>query len=141
MSNSFNVKTLVVPLHADAAAGTLGWQGDNVIAHIFKAPELGDGGGITILRAYIVDQAAHGSGTAYLVRLLNYGTGGTAVEGTIGSAGGTGDPLAAGVPKAFTLTDAQRFVDAGEWLVLLKDETNSMDPTRGTFIMEYILGN
>jgi len=116
------------------------WQGDTVVGHVFKAPEAADGGGIYILRAYYIDQAAHGAGTAFILRLVNYGTAGTLSEGTIGTVGGTADPVAAGVPEAFTLTAAQQYVDAGEWVVLEKDETNSSDPTRGCVVIEYLIG-
>ena len=117
------------------------WQGDTKIGHIMKAPEAADGGGIKILRAYHITGTAHGAGTAYALSLLNYGTAGTAVEGTIGTVGGTADPISADVPTAFTLTAAQQIIDAGEWVVLLKDETNSQDPARGSVVIEYVMGN
>lgn len=118
-----------------------GWQGNSVVGHIFKAPAAADGGGIKILRAYVVDAAATSSGTAYTLSLYNYGTAGSSVEGTIGTVGGTADPLSASTPKAFTLTAAQTIIDAGEWIVLGKAETNSSDPTRGCVVIEYQMGN
>lgn len=117
------------------------WQGDTVTGHVFRAPAAGDGGGIKILRASFVNAAATGAGTSFALALLNYGTAGTAVEGTIGSVGGTAAPYSAGVPAEFTLTAAQQLIDAGEWIVLSKDEENSSDPTRGTVVIEYQMGN
>lgn len=118
-----------------------GWQGNSVIGHVFKAPAAADGGGIKILRAYVVNAAATTSGTAFTLTLYNYGTAGTSAEGTIGAVGGTADPLGASEPKAFTLTAAQTLIDAGEWIVLGKAETNSSDPTRGVVVIEYQMGN
>lgn len=122
----------------DAASG---WQGDAVYGNVMKAPAAADGGGIKIIRAYAVNHAATTSGTAFALALYNYGTGGSAVAGTIGTLGGTADVFVAGVPKAFTLTAAQQIIDAGEWIVLGKTETNSSDPTRCSVIIEYQMGN
>ena len=134
MAEAMRVHQMVYTLNATD------WAGDNVKGWIMKAPEAGDGSGITILRAYIIDQTAHGAGTAYLGSLFNYGTAGTAVEGTIGTVGGTADPIAAATPKAFTLTAAQKRIDAGEWIVFNKDEENSQDPLRGSIVIEYVFG-
>ena len=137
MSSTLDVHILSIPL-PDTAND---WQGDTKIANLFRAPTAANGGGITILEAYFTNQAADGAGTASKLFLYNYGTPGTAVSGTIGSAGGTADPWAAGVPKAFTLTAAQQLIDAGEWVVLSKDEENSSDFTRGILTIHYIMGN
>lgn len=136
MSNAMNVKTLVVPL--DAAS----WAGDNVQQRILRAPDADDGGGLTLLAAYAVNEAATTSGTAFSLALHNYGTAGTAIKasgGTVAAAiGGTADVFVAGAPKAFTLSNA--FLAAGEWLVLDKQEDSSSDPTRGVVVIEYLLG-
>lgn len=138
MSNAMDVKQVSVQL-ANTATD---FQADQVKMHVMKAPEAADGGGIFILRAWAINHGAdQGAGTAFILNLYNYGTSGTAVAGTIGTVGGTADPLGNGIPEAFTLTEAQRIVDAGEWLVVEKDETNSSDPTRCTVIIEYLLGN
>ena len=135
MADAMRTHCVSFPLYATD------WAGDNVIGHVMRAPAAADGGGIYIVRVTIADQLAHGAGTAYQGLLLNYGTAGTAVEGTIGTVGGTGDPIAAATPKAFTLTAAQQTIDAGEWIVFKKDETNSQDPTRGVLVIEYLMGN
>lgn len=137
MSNAMDVKQVVVPL--DAAS----WAGDNVQQRILRAPNAEDGGGLTIVSAYAVNEAATGAGgTAFSLSLHNYGTAGTAIKavgGTVAAPlGGTADPFEAGVPKAFVLSNA--YLAAGEWLVLDKQETNSSDPTRGVVVIDYLLG-
>ena len=133
MANTMNVNTVTIAL------GAADFAGDDVSMPIIKAPLDGEGGGITILRAYAVNDAATNAGTSFALALHNYGTGGTAVEGTIaGALGGTASPWAAGTPKEFTISTA--FVDAGEWVVLVKTEDNSSDPTRGVVVVEYLMG-
>jgi len=136
MSNATDVKQHVVALSSTDLAG------DNVQMHVMRAPNAEDGGGLTILRAYVVNEAATTAGTAFDLALHNYGTAGTAIKavgGTVAAPlGGTADPFAAGVPKAFVLSNA--YLAAGEWLVLDKQETNSSDPTRGVIVIDYLLG-
>lgn len=136
MSNATDVKQVIVALSTTDLAG------DDVQMHVLRAPNAGDGGGLTILRAYAVNEAATTSGTAFSLALHNYGTAGTAIKasgGTVAAAiGGTADVFVAGVPKAFTLSNA--FLAAGEWLVLDKQEDNSSDPTRGVLVIDYLLG-
>ncbi len=135
MSNALDVKIVSYQLY-DAASG---WQGDNVHGAILKAPLGGEGGGITILRAYAVNGAATDSGTSFSLALHNFGTAGTAVEGTIAAAiGGTADPWVAAKPKEFTLSDP--IVGAGEWVYLDKQEDSSSDPTRACVVIEYLMG-
>ena len=115
------------------------WQANDVNGHIFKAPSQAQGGAVRITRAWAVNQGATGAGTGFALTLLNYGAAGTVNSGTVAAAlGGTGDPWAAGVPKQFTLSDP--VLDADEWLVLKKTETNSSDPSRCTVIIEYVMG-
>lgn len=125
-----------------------GWQGSDVTGHILQAPSNANGGGIRLVSASVVNGAAHGAGTAAALQLENWGTAGTAIKttgGTIAVAiGGTADPLAANTPKSFTFnaTSAdESFLDAGEWLVLRKTETNSADFTRGILSIQYKMGN
>lgn len=136
MSNATDVKQVVVPLYA------ADWDGNNKVMPVLRAPNAEDGGGLTILRAYAVNQAATTSGTAFSLALHNYGTAGTAIKaagGTVAAAiGGTADAFVAGKPKAFVLSNA--YLAAGEWLVLVKAETNSSDPTRGVLVIDYLLG-
>lgn len=105
------------------------------IFHIMKAPSA-----LTILDAYMTSENALGAGTAITLSLLNYGTSGTAAEGTIAVANGTG--LAANVPLAATLTAAQQYVDSGEWLVLDYAETGGgwQSGDRVTLHFNYVLG-
>ncbi len=125
----------------DAASG---FQGDDVTMHLMKAPSESDGGGITLLGATFVNGAATNAGTAFALQLENWGTAGNAIKtgaaGTIDSIGGTADVFAADTPKAFSVSGATAFLDAGEYLVLRKNEENSSDPTRGSLIIEYAMG-
>lgn len=136
MSNAMDVKQVVVPL--DAAS----WADDNVQQRILRAPDAEDGGGLTILRAYAVNEAATDGTASFSLSLHNYGTAGTAIKavgGTVaGPLGGLTDPFEAGVPKAFVLSNA--YLAAGEWLVLDKQEDGSSDPTRGVIVIDYLLG-
>lgn len=135
MSETLDVHILTVPLSVDD------WAGNSVTQRILRAPAAGQGGGITLLAAYAVNEAATTAGTAFALQLENHGTAGTAIKasgGTVGSVGGTADLFAAGVPKAFALANAR--LAAGEWLVLRKTETASSDPTRGSLNIHYIMG-
>lgn len=83
---------------------------------LMKAPR-----DLTVLDAYMTAQAAQNAGTAVLMALQNWGTAGTAVEGTVAAAlGGTATAarLSANTPAAATITAAQAYIDEGEWLVI-----------------------
>lgn len=116
--------------------------GDDASLYVLKAPSAANGGGLTILEAYVIDEGATTSGTSWAVALHKYSSAGTpAVNGTIAAAiGGTSDPFAKGVPKTFTIAAAYRFLDAGEWLVIEKTEDNSSDPTHGYVTVSWIPG-
>lgn len=76
-------------------------------------------GGFTVTDAYAVTGAV---GTLNLV-LMNYGTSGTVAGGTVaGMASGTATTWAVDTPQQLTITAANAFIDAGEWLVLKKVE-------------------
>lgn len=81
----------------------------------FRSPTAVNGGGITLLSAYITEEStAHAVGSAPIFRLLRYSGGSTpAVAGTIAS---FGTLTAAGTPLAFTI--ASPFVDANSWVVV-----------------------
>jgi len=137
MANVQNVKTIVVPLYG----GATDWQGDDVHMHIYKAPDADEGGNVQVLSAWAVMAAATGAGTSFSLALHNYGTAGTAVEGTVAAAmGGTADAAqwAADTPREFTISDGD--LNAGEWLVLDKQEDNSSDPTRGIVVVNILEG-
>lgn len=132
MSYGSGIQTIIVPLYATD------WAGDDVHMHAYKAPDADEGGSVRIVSAHAVNAASTGSGTSFSLALHNYGTGGTAVEGTIAAAiGGTADSAqwTADTPREFTLTAAQAVLDPGEWLVLDKQEDNSSDPTRGVVVI------
>ena len=107
MFASENVRTVSLMIEVDPA-GT-----DQF--HLMKAPEA-----LTVDAAYMVSENNLGAGTAGLLSLQNWGAAGTAVEGTICAALGTG--LSANVPTAATVTSAQAYVDEGDWLVLAYTE-------------------
>lgn len=119
-----------------------GWAGATAYGHVFRVPSAGHAGGVTIGTAEAVNAAATNAGTGFTLTLENWGTAGTAIKasgGTIAAAiGGTGDPWVADTPKAFTLSNA--YLDAGEWVVLKKIETNSSDPTRAVVFIELLSG-
>ena len=113
--------------------------GDASTKHLFRAPSIG--GGLTITGAYIIDGADSSASTAHSIILVNYGTSGTIAGSTIGTVGGTVDFFLDATPKATTLTAAQVFVDAGEWVVAQKDEENSSDFTgAATIVVECVDG-
>lgn len=100
-------------------------------------------GGITITKAYYVPAGTTDAGTSHILYLVNYGTSGTVVGGTIGAVGGTAEPyLTAGLPYAFTLTAANVFVDDGEWVVLKKtqDGADSDITANSTLHIEFVEG-
>lgn len=135
MGDSMDVQIISVPIGADLV-------GDDTALHLFRAPADGQGGGVTVLAAYAVNGAATSGETAFALALQNWDTDGAAVKetgGTVAAAvGGTTDHWAAGTPKSFSI--ANGFLDAGEWLVLLKTEENSSDPTLGTVVVQIAVG-
>lgn len=91
--------------------------GDGDLCYVAKASSVD--GGFTVI-------AAHAStglvGTLNLV-LQNYGSAGTVAGGTVaGMSSGTATVWAADTPQELTVTAANAFIDAGEWLVLKKVE-------------------
>lgn len=93
--------------------------GDADLCFAFKCPADALGGGLTVVEAVASTGAA---GTLDLL-LVNYGTSGTVVGGTIARhASGTATVWAADTPKALTITAAQAYVDAGEYVYLKKLE-------------------
>jgi len=115
------------------------WDGDGVTALVLKAPTSALGGAIRIVDAYFVNGAATGAGTAFSIKLTNRGTTGVASATDVSaSLGGTGSVFVANTPKQFTITDP--VLEAGEWLGLIKNETNSSDPTRGLLVVQYAMG-
>lgn len=80
-----------------------------------------------------------GNGTGIALTLLDYGTAGTAVEGTVSSAlGGTTVTWTANTPKTFTISEGT--MDAGDYLMLKYDETGTIAPLNVTVGIEYVIG-
>jgi len=111
---------------------------DDLQIHLFRAPANQP---IEILSAFLIVQNAQGAGSAGAFQIENWGTGGTAVEGTIAAAvGGTaaGPRIAANVPEAYTLTEGT--VAAGAWVVMDYQETGDFVEQQVTVNIEYIVG-
>ena len=111
--------------------------GDGDLCHIVKASSAY--GGMTVIDAYAVTGAV---GTLNLV-LQNYGTAGNVAGGTVaGMSSGTATVWAADVPQQLTITAANAFIDAGEWLVLKKVESaaNNDLSADATIVVEYVDG-
>ena len=111
--------------------------GDGALCHVFKASSID--GGITVVAAHAVTGAV---GTLSLV-LQNYGTTGTVAGGTVaGMASGTATVWRATTPQSLTVTAANVFIDAGEWLVLKKLEAGASDDlaANATVVVEYVDG-
>lgn len=109
---------------------------DNKQIPLWRAPVAAE-----ILRAYVTVQNAQGSGSAGTFALLNYGTGGTAVSGTVAAGkGGTAVAarLSALTPTAYTLTDGT--LAAGEWLVLDYQEVGDFTEGNVAINFDYVLG-
>jgi len=80
-----------------------------------------------------------GEGTGIALTLLDYGTAGTAVSGTVSSAlGGTTITWTANTPKEFTISEGT--MDANDYLVLKYDETGTVAPLNLIVGVNYVLG-
>lgn len=96
---------------------------------------------IEILEAWAsIDTAISGSGTTVVLRLLDYGTAGTAVAGTVSATLGgtaTGD-WTADTPRTFTISEGT--MDASDYLMLSYDETGTVAPLNITVGIAYVSG-
>ena len=111
---------------------------DNKQIHLFRAPANQP---VEILSAYLTVQNAQGSGSAGAFELQDWGTAGTAVEGTIAAAvGGTAASarISAATPEAYTISEGT--IDGGDWVVLDYQETGDFVEQNVTVIVEYVLG-
>lgn len=111
--------------------------GDGALCHAFKASTVN--GGATIIAANAVTGLA---GTLDIL-LVNFGVSGTVTAGTIaGMATGTANIWVADVPQALTITAANAFVDAGEWVVIKKLEAGGTDDLTAdcSVCIEYVDG-
>ena len=111
--------------------------GDGDLCYLAKASSVN--GGFTVVAAHAVTGVA---GTLNFV-LQNYGSAGTVAGGTVaGMSDGTATVWAVDTPQSLTITAANAFIDAGEWLVLKKVEAaGGNDLTAdATVIVEYVDG-
>ncbi len=109
MFGSENVKTASLIIDADPGAA-------DEVFYLMKAPRA-----LTLLNVYLASEQANNAGTAIQARLENWGTAGTAVEGTACAyLGGTAvaSRLSARAPASGVLAAAQRYVAEGAWLVV-----------------------
>jgi hypothetical protein len=109
---------------------------DNKQIHLWRAPVAAE-----IKRAYIAVQNAQGAGSAGAFALHNFGTGGTAVGGTVAAALGgtaTASRLSAATPSAYTISEGT--MAAGEWLVLDYQETGDWVEQQVAITFDYVLG-
>lgn len=109
---------------------------------VWRAPE--DGSVRTIKAAHGVAGATLAAGTVngHVIQLLNMGTAGTAVAGTIAeigaAVGGTFPGWAVGVPVAATIVDGE--VAAGEFVAMKHDETGTVAPVNLGVVFESVKG-
>ena len=108
--------------------------------HWFKAPKA-----LTVTAANMVAEVLQNAGTAVTITLENWGTAGTAVEGTIAPVlGGTAAAaiLSALVPDAATPDSTGKYVDEGDWLVLAVAELGAgwVAGDAFTYTINYVVG-
>lgn len=109
---------------------------------VFRAPTGANGGGLTLVAAQFINQAATDAGTSFSLALHKYSNLGTpAVNGTIAAAiGGTATPWADGVPQSFTLVEPYNKIAAGESIWVVYAEQASGNPTRGLLMLHFLPG-
>lgn len=124
----------------ETVAIPIGDPGADDTFFVYRCPETS--GGRTLVNASFTNFATTSGGTTFTLTLHKFSNAGTpAVNGTVSAAlGGTTSYWADGVPKDFTLTAAQCFLDAGEWLALVYAEQSTGNPTRGLLTLEFAEG-
>ena len=95
-----------------------------------------------VIAAYAVcdTDVKDGIGTAFTLRLLDYGNAGTAVAGTVSAtlgAAGTGD-WSKNTPRAFTISEGT--LDGGDWIAVVYDETGTVAPKNIIVTVEFVNG-
>ena len=111
--------------------------GNDDLAFVAKASSIN--GGFTVVAAHAVTGAV---GTLNLI-LMNYGTSGTVAGGTVaGMSSGTATTWEVDTPQSLTVTAANVYIDAGEWLVLKKVEAAAGNDltTDALVVVEYVDG-
>jgi len=114
--------------------------GSGNIFYLMKAPR-----DLTVTRVSVVSENTQNAGTAVLLALENWGTAGTAVEGTVAAAvGGTAAAavLTARTPVEATITAAQAYVSEDEWLVVdyTEEGTGWIAGDMFAYQVEYVFG-
>jgi len=133
MSSISDVHNVTIPI---TTSGTIAVGSTNYYA--FRSPTAANGGGVTILNAYVTEYStAHAAGSAPVFRLLTYSGGGTpAIAGTIA---GTVACTSVGTPHAFTV--ATPFVNANQWVVVEYGGTAASAVAINEFVtFQYVMG-
>jgi len=113
-------------------------QGDGTLI-VFKIPSRWDKA--ELLSGYAVSDTTitKGSGTGIALRLLDMGSTGTAVSGTMTSSlGGTDVTWTQHVPKALTVSEGT--IDASDYIGLVYDETGTVAPLNITVQLDFVNG-
>ena len=99
-------------------------------------------GGVTVKSAYAYTTAAVAAGTAnYLsVTLLNMGTSGTAVVGTVATGPGTAVGFSPPALGAMTVATTADELTVGQILVAVFDVNGTIAPKEAGVVVEYVLG-
>ena len=109
---------------------------DDKQIHVWRAPQ-----SCEILRGYIACMTAQGAGSAGAFQLENWGTAGTAVQGTITtSKGGTATSARMSAETPYALTVSEGTLAAGEWVVLDYQETGDWVEVSVTICFDYVDG-
>ena len=88
----------------------------------------------------LLDTAISGTGTTVVLQLVDMGTAGTTLGGTVCSALGgtaTGD-WTANTPRSFTVSEGT--MDATDWLAVTYDETGTVAPLNMVIQIDYVSG-
>lgn len=133
MHGSENIKEILFPVDVDPGA-------TDKYYFLHKA-----GRAMTVVDAYMVAAQTQNAGTAILARVENWGTAGTAVEGTVTTyLGGTASAarLTANTPAAAVVSSTQNYIDKDEWLALHYAEEGAgwVSGDRFTFLVRYVEG-
>lgn len=99
-------------------------------------------GGLTVTSAYAYTTAAiAGHASNYLtVTLLNMGTSGTAVAGTVATGPGTAAGFAPPAVSAMTVSSTADELTAGQVLTAVFDVNGTIAPKEAGIIVNYVLG-
>lgn len=99
-------------------------------------------GGITVksARAYTTANVAGHASNYLAVTLLNMGTSGTAVAGTVATGPGTATGFVGGVPGAMTVSATADELSEGQVLTVVFDVNGTIAPKEAGVVIEYVKG-